>query len=537
MPRMVFITTYNPGAIGPRYIGANLKSAGHEVWFVHFKEMRTAGVPTFDYEHHRRLDETGMLFLRIPRPGYVLYVPYPKPITETEKQLLVKCLKEIKPDIIGFSFYSVTLEQVKQLTALIREELPGIPIMWGGLHCIVRPEECIQYADIVCAGEGEEVTVQLLNNWDEYKKGKIPEIPGLWFRQGEKIISSSEHPVVQDLDKLPIPLAMENELLIEDDVVSEKMNEPGDFLNAHIYIFTERGCPYKCAYCIHSMLRHKGFKRFRRRSVDSVLAETADRVNRLGMKHIIYHDEIFVIQREWVREFTRKFKEQFGKYGITYTGYVHPMTTDYEMLSWMVDAGLTVTGVGIQSGSERVCKEVYHRPWMPDETIKLSEMLSKFPLKQVQYEVITNSVFETDDDRRETLEFLLKLYRPFDIELFGLVVYPICALIYEKPLVDHIDEKNLLFWNMLYHLTGVNGVDKDYIRELSTNSYLREHPEELEKFVIAVTTIHKERQQLEWEKHQLNKALSFQQTEQQPGVRDLVKKALRKAKLSLLPLR
>ncbi len=530
MARIAFITTYNPGAIGPRYIGAAMKEAGHEVWFVHFKEFKTAGVPTHEYEHHKRLDEFKMLYIRIPRPGYVLYVPYPYPITDTERRLLIKALKDIDPDIIAFSFYSVTLELTKQLTAMLHKEMPGIPIMWGGVHCIIRPEECIEHADIVCAGEGEEVATELLNNWDDYKKGNTPDLPGMWFRQNGKIISRDEHPVIKDIDKLPFPLAGENEILIDNDMISEKMSQPGDFLNAHIYVFTERGCPYRCAYCIHSMLRDKGFKHFRRRSVDDVIAETADRVNRLGMRHIIYHDEIFVIQPEWVREFSRKFKENFGKYGITYTGYVHPIHTTMEMLEWMFDAGLTVTGMGIQSGSERVCKDVYNRPWMPEKTVQLSEMLSKFPFKQVQYEVITNSVFETEEDRRETLEFLLKLHRPFDIELFGLVIYPICELINRKPLVDNLDDNEMLFWNMIYHLTGVEGVDKDFIRELSHNHYLREHSDVLEKFVIGITNVNQERRKLQWEKQQSERKTDLKYEPQPHRMKDTVRRMLRKAR-------
>ncbi len=534
MARIAFITTYNPGAIGPRYIGAQLKAAGHEVWFVHFKELRAKGVPTHDYEHHKRLEKDSMLYLKIPRPGYVLYVPYPEPITDTERQLLVKSLKDIRPDVIAFSFFSVNLGLVKELTSMLRDEMPGIPIIWGGLHCIVKPEECIEHADIVCAGEGEEIMVQLMEHWDEYKSGTIPEIPGLWFRDGDRIISSDAHPVVEDLDSLHFPLAGENELLIEDDTISNKMSEPGDFLNAHIYLFTERGCPYRCAYCIHSMLNHKGFKKFRRRSVDNVMAETADRVNRFGMRHIIYHDEIFVIQRDWVREFTQKFKENFGQYGITYTGYVHPMTTDREMLEWMFDAGLTVTGMGIQTGSERMCG-VYDRPWMPEKTIELSRLLSTFPFKHVQYEVITNSVFERDEDRRETLEFLLSLHRPFDIELFGLVIYPICALVNKEPEVDTLDEKKLLFWNMLYHLTGVKGIGKDYIRELSHNDYFREHPEELEKMVVAVSDMNKKQRALEWEHYTAQKQLEcIEAGAGQPDRDNLVRRAARKAKRILL---
>jgi radical SAM superfamily enzyme YgiQ (UPF0313 family) len=362
----------------------------------------------------------------------------------------------------------------------------------------VKPDECIQYADIVCSGEGEEITLELLNRWDDYKAGNIPEIPGLWFRQGDKIISSDAHPVVEDLDKLPIPLAGYNEILIEDDQLSDKMEKPGDFLNTHIYIFSERGCPYRCAYCIHSMLKYPGFKKFRRRSVDNLLMEIDDRINRLGMRHLILHDEILGIQRDWVQEFTCKFKERYAGQGITFTGYVHPLTTDREMLEWLIDAGLTVTGMGIQTGSEKTCKE-YDRPWIPDKVLAMSKLLSEYTFKQVQYEVIVNSPFETDEERRETLEFLLKLSRPFNIELFGLVVYPICALNNRDQVEPDLDCKKMLFWNMLYHMTGIDHIDKDLIREMSRNEYYMNHPEELERLVQGMWDLNDQKRTYKWE--------------------------------------
>ena len=58
-------------------------------------------------------------------------------------------------DLIGISFMTQYFSAAVQLTRAIKKKL-SVPVIWGGVHPTVRPEECLEYADIVCVGEGEE---------------------------------------------------------------------------------------------------------------------------------------------------------------------------------------------------------------------------------------------------------------------------------------------------------------------------------------------------------------------------------------------
>lgn len=535
MSRIMFITTYNPGVIGIRYVGACLKREGHEVWFVHFKEFRPCTVPTKDWKKHQELSESAVKYVYFQHPGYRVYAPYPTPITDKERELLIDFIRDKKPDVIGFSLFSVTLDVVKDLTALIKKQFPDIPVAWGGVHCILRPEECIKYADIVCAGEGEDAFPALLRDWDNYKSGKIPEIPGLWFRLGDKIFPSDENPIV-DVEKVPFPMMMENEIVIDDDQISYKMNEPNVYIHNQIYVFTERGCPYKCSYCIHSMLKIPGFKKFRRRSVQSVLDEVGVRVNKYGFKHIIFHDEILGIDKSWVRDLTRGFKERFTPLGITFTGYVHPMTTDAEMLEWLVDAGMTRAGMGIQSGCEYTNTMIYDRDWTPDKIIELSRLLSKYTFEEVQYDLLTHNPYEKEEHRRETLEFLLKLCPPFHVEPFSLVIYDLTRLAHKDLPKYGVDLQENLFWNMLYFMTGLKGRDADFIRDCSNNKYFRESPEVLEEFVAELLKLDKMEWQRTWELHNVkkNQEMSAIRLLERQGIKTQVKTLFRTIKRKIL---
>ena len=484
MATAALITLYNPGCAGLRYVAASLKAAGHRVHIVSFKEYRAQTVPSRDKKQLAQLkNNRDVLYVMHYVPGKRLILPYPTPITQKEKNLLVCELRDkIKPDLIGFSFYTVTYEIARQLTEYIHENIPGTPVIWGGTHCIAAPEECIQTADMVCTGEGEDAAAELMNQWKEYQQHGHLSIPGLWFRKKNgDIVKNPDRALIQDLDRLPFPLFGENEILIDDDAVSDKMNTYGPFLNAHVYTFTERGCPYQCSYCIHSILKEHGYTEFRRRSVDNVLEEVKDRVERLGMLHLIFHDEILLIDKKWIREFSEKFRILFHEpYGATFTGYVHPMTTDAEMLEWMVQAGLSRVGMGIQSGSEYVTDEIFHRPFVREKSIEMARLLGKYDFDIIQYDLLVNNPYEREEDMRKTFELLLEFPPPFSPGLFGIVIYKYSKLAERKMPENPPDERACLFWDMLYNLAGLRVITRENLRTLANNSCYRQNPEELE---------------------------------------------------------
>jgi anaerobic magnesium-protoporphyrin IX monomethyl ester cyclase len=55
-------------------------------------------------------------------------------------------------DIIGISVMSNFFDTLKDFTLKLKAKLPGKPIVWGGIHPTVAPEQCIALADYVCIG-------------------------------------------------------------------------------------------------------------------------------------------------------------------------------------------------------------------------------------------------------------------------------------------------------------------------------------------------------------------------------------------------
>ena len=176
----------------------------------------------------------------------------------------LKKIEEFKPDIVGFSSNSGEFEFCCSLAAAIKGKWE-IPILFGGVHPTVVPEEVIteENIDIICVGEGEEALVELLN---EMESGNdFYSIRNLWFKREGKIVKNGPRQLMENLEDLPFP--------------DRELFDYGRYIDASsgsIDIMSGRGCPYICSYCVNPVLQNiysNERKTVRQRTVDNVLEE------------------------------------------------------------------------------------------------------------------------------------------------------------------------------------------------------------------------------------------------------------------------
>ncbi|HNR36192.1 MAG TPA: radical SAM protein, partial [Candidatus Hydrogenedentes bacterium] len=99
-----------------------------------------------------------------------------------------------------------------------------------------------------------------------------------------------------------------------------------------------------------------------------------------------------------------------------------PLFVRKERLEPAIAAGLTWIGVGLQSGSERVCREVFKRPIPPEEFLRAARLIHSYRLA-VYYDVIVDNPLETVEDELATVDVLMRTPMPFFLSLFTLVLY------------------------------------------------------------------------------------------------------------------
>lgn len=478
--KVVFITLYNESARGTRFVASAVRSAGHDVAFIHFKrfQMRTVA----------RDDKQTLQWAIAQRPYQVREVtaegerfhPFPSPATEQERHLLAELIDRLKPDVIGMSFATHAFPLAVELTGLLRETNPSARIVWGGTHAIADPDSCIEHADVVCTGEGEEAFVEYLAD-----PGRT-DIAGLWFRTPSGVVRNPHRPLIQDLDSLPWPLYGGDEYEIDDDRVERRMAENPGYICCNFYTETTRGCPFACSYCIHSICRERyvGQRYVRNRSVENIIAEIQSFRRRYGLQAVLpFFDEILLMNKRRFARFAEHYRREIGH---PFCGFAHHQTTDREMLEIARDAGIVETSIGLQTGSERIARDIYKRPIERQAIVRLARDIRETGAGRLVVNVLCDCPFEREEDLRQTFELLLEMPRPFLIQLSRIVPFPNTRLARMRCDVPPLERNVREFWNYMYLLTQSERMDSTTLRGLAEDPYLREKPEILDRIAYAV---------------------------------------------------
>ena len=474
--KICLISLYSSSAIGPRYLSSVLRNNGFDVSMIFFKEKNIA------------LD-----LMELPTRG--------------EYDRLIGLIGDLNPDLIGISVRSSFFEIASEITRRIQQELSS-PVIWGGTHATVAPEQSIQIADMLCLGEGEYALLELAQRLS--KKQNAADIQNLWVRQNGQIVKNPIRLLFEDVDSLPFPdYVNENKYFIEDENIS---NEDPGLQAFNLDVMTSRGCPYHCSYCCNSLLRKlytgKGLV-VRQRSVQNVLDEIRTHKEIFPkLKRVDFIDEVFSWDKDWVEEFVGQYKKDIG---LPFHCMQHPNMTNKEIMRMLKDVGLERVEIGIQTGSERVRKEVFERQVSDEKLIKTSQIMRDLKIVPF-YDIIVDNPFETPEDRKQGLDLLLKMSRPFYMHMFSLIYFPNTILTkraLEAKLISEDQVEGLAsrsfdqmyvslkhprpafdrFWISLYSLTSKSFVPKKLIKFLSRIRFLQRHPGPLISFASLCNNI------------------------------------------------
>ena len=277
---------------------------------------------------------------------------YPSP-TEM-KRSFIRMLDDFQPDLVGLSVMSTAFYDCLELSHLAKKK--GCLVIWGGPHPTIDPEFCIlqDAVDMLCVGEGEDAFSELVDKLEEDRD--ITTTENIWVKANRKVYRNPVRSLIGDLDELPWP---DRGLL--DPVLLDLRVRGANFI-------TGRGCPYKCSYCINHQLQtlYKGKGHFvRYRSFKSVIEEIKTVVTRNNSKEIVFSDEIIGLDKRRLIEFCKVYSEEVK---ISFICQIRANIVDDEVAVALKEAGCRGVSVGIESGNDRIRKEILNRK-MSRETI------------------------------------------------------------------------------------------------------------------------------------------------------------------------
>ena len=371
-------------------------------------------------------------------------------------EAFVDRVEDVDPGLLGLSLTTRQWLRARELIGYLRER-HDVPVIAGGLHPTFAAEQVLATPgfDYVCLGEGEEAMLELVERLDSGRSlGPLSGIRNIWVRGGMK---PPLRPPFEPIDELPF---------IARDLLDEY---PGV-----VHMATQRGCPFPCTYCAARKYADLYDDRSygRRRSIDNVFAELRELDAATPLRWISFLDDTFTIHHPWVREFCRRYPDEIGTdFGIL----ARVETVNERMIHALAAAGCKLITYGVESGSERVRRQIMHRPVTNQRFKDVIGWTRAAGIRSV-CNYMLGLPGETRDDLRQTLELASEL-ESFDLCYYVFYPYPGTALyrvcVDEGLLPDDVED---LPANHRQTILRLRHLDNDDIAEFYDKfTALREH--------------------------------------------------------------
>ena len=231
-----------------------------------------------------------------------------------------------------------------KMAEMMKEANPKIKVCFVGPPVTVEPEKTLRENPAIDFIVRREFDHQVVN----YAKGTpLKELPGVSYRtEGGGIWHNPEGPVIENLDEMPWASK-----IYKRDLDFRRYNVPF-LLNPFISFYTSRGCPAMCTFCLWPQT-HSGH-RWRLRSIPDIVNECRWALENFpGLKEIFFDDDTFNYKKERTIELCKELKKLNFTWSCT-----SRVTTDFETLKAMREAGCRLMIVGYESGDQQILKNI-----------------------------------------------------------------------------------------------------------------------------------------------------------------------------------
>lgn len=297
----------------------------------------------------------------------------------------------------------------------IKSIYPDAFILLVGTHPSARPEETLGFSravDAVAIGEYDCIVKELADALDN--KLNLEDVRGLCLRKGEnEYVRTGVMPPMKNLDDLPFAAQF----------IKEHLNEKDYFFAAATYpsiqIFTGRGCPFRCNFCVYPQTMHG--HAFRARSAENVVGEFEYIANNFPDVHeVVIEDDTFTAVKKRVLDICRLLKEKGLNKRLKWLCNAR-VDLDYETMKAMKEAGCRLIIPGIESGSQQILDNIKKGTKVEQFYSYVANAKKAGLLIHACYMVGNQG--ETKETMQQTLKLALKLNTD-TAQFFPLIPYP-----------------------------------------------------------------------------------------------------------------
>ena len=330
--------------------------------------------------------------------------------------------KEMKDSIFaGLSVMTAQIPQALDISRFIRDNDPDLPIVWGGIHPTLLPEQTCKnnLVDIAAVGEGEEISLDLIKHFEG--KMDIKDVDGIYkFDRKENKILATKPRKAFNMDALG---SVNWNLL--DKVILKNLSKASEGFPVNI----GRGCPHRCTFCINTALG----KGWRVRGIDNVLKDLED-VKAMGVENIKFRDENFYVNPARVEKILDGMIERefnFKWFANIRADYLRNDRVNIDLVRKSKKAGWKYASMGLESGSQRVL-DILKKDITLEDSIHAAEVFNEVGGITPCFSFMIGIPGETKEDILMTVRLIDKIIKICpNAEFFGPQIfrpYPGCDL-------------------------------------------------------------------------------------------------------------
>ncbi len=320
-------------------------------------------------------------------------------VTTLEKRSWIKNeINRIKPDLFCISALSNERNWVKTTACALKEKYPQIPIVLGGTHAILYPDDAISIngVDYVCSGEGEEALLDLVEYF-EMGENNTCKVKGIWSCDANNEI------VRNDVPHLSTDIAQYQE---DRGIYYERYPELKK--DSVRFFYSSRGCPYKCSFCynpqMQQVFKNKGAY-IRHKAPQKLIEEIETEMANAPFKYIFFVDDLFTMNKQWLKDFSNLYRKRVN---IPYCCNIRPEFAKEEIFIYLKESGCERVAFGVETGNEELRFKVLNKKLSNDDLKRLSKMAKKQGIKTQTYNIFALPT-ETVENAFETLELNAEL--------------------------------------------------------------------------------------------------------------------------------
>jgi len=351
-------------------------------------------------------------------------------ITEERIEFLIadrnipETIKKFQPNLVGISSvtqnYNIALKYSCYLCNC------GIPHIFGGIHITTLPETLPKSALAACLGESEMTFVDIVQLFikQTISKKDLYEIYGIAFWDNDTLVRTKPRPLISDMNTISFPARDQLEI------------------HSHTYMFTSRGCPYRCSFCSSSRFWDK----LRLFSAEYVVDEIELLVSTYRVKLISFFDDLFVANRNRLKSIIRILEERCLLGKVKFTCSCRANVVDKELASLLFKMGVVSVGLGLESGDEETLQYLKGNTIYVKDNINAINSLKDAGIA-VNGSFIIGSPKETGLQIMRTYNFI-KNSRLDLFDIYILTPYP-STPIWEYALNKNLVSDNMIDWSVL----------------------------------------------------------------------------------------